>query len=236
MSSMSPCYITVMVPESLHGRPLPPELVALASTAGQAWFAEALAAGTMASYFAVAEQVQTQADPAYCGLTSMAVALNSLGIDPGPGRTWKGPWRWFSEELVACCLSLERVRAEGVTLDQVAMLGRCNGAVIDLKHADAFTVDELRTDVLAVARGERDARLLAAYGRGALGQTGDGHMSPLGGYHAGRDAVLVLDVARFKYPAHWVPLPALHQAMTTPDVITGRARGWLVVGRAPSPD
>ena len=145
MSSMSPCYITVMVPESLHGRPLPPELVALASTAGQAWFAEALAAGTMASYFAVAEQVQTQADPAYCGLTSMAVALNSLGIDPGPGRTWKGPWRWFSEELVACCLSLERVRAEGVTLDQVAMLGRCNGAVIDLKHADAFTVDELRT-------------------------------------------------------------------------------------------
>lgn len=222
----------------MHGRPLPPALVALASPTGQAWFAEALAAGTMAGYFAVAEQIQTQAEPTYCGLTSMAVALNSLGIDPGPGRTWKGPWRWFSEELVACCLSLEQVQRDGVTLDQVAMLGRCNRAVVDLRRADAFTVDDLRADVVAVARGERDARLLAAYGRAALGQTGDGHMSPVGGYHPGRDAALVLDVARFKYPAHWVPLPALHAAMATLDAITGRARGWLLVRRGPaaSPD
>ena len=35
----------------------------------------------------------------------------------------------------------------------------------------------------------------------------------IGGYHAGRDSVLVLDVARFKYPPHWVPLPALYAAM-----------------------
>lgn len=37
-------------------------------------------------------------------------------------------------------------------------------------------------------------------------QTGSGHFSPVGGYHDGRDMEFVLDVARFKYPPHWVPL------------------------------
>lgn len=30
--------------------------------------------------------------------------------------------------------------------------------------------------------------------------TGDGHFSPVGGYHEGKDLVLILDTARFKYP------------------------------------
>ncbi len=40
--------------------------------------------------------------------------------------------------------------------------------------------------------------LLAGYSRRALGQTGDGHFSPIGGYHRGKDLVLLMDVARFK--------------------------------------
>jgi Phytochelatin synthase len=31
-----------------------------------------------------------------------------------------------------------------------------------------------------------------------LGQTGSGHFSPIAGYHAATDSVLILDVARFK--------------------------------------
>lgn len=46
-------------------------------------------------------------------------------------------------------------------------------------------------------------------------QTGRGHYSPIGGYHAGRDMVLILDVARFKYPSHWIPLTLLRKAMNT---------------------
>jgi len=37
-----------------------------------------------------------------------------------------------------------------------------------------------------------------SYSRRTFGQTGDGHFSPIGGYHAGKDLVLILDVARFK--------------------------------------
>jgi glutathione gamma-glutamylcysteinyltransferase len=43
--------------------------------------------------------------------------------------------------------------------------------------------------------------------------------------------VLVLDVARFKYPPHWVALPRLAAAMRTVDPTTGRSRGWLELRR-----
>lgn len=44
-------------------------------------------------------------EPAYCGLGTLAMVLNALAIDPQ--RIWKGPWRWFSEELLDCCSPLE---------------------------------------------------------------------------------------------------------------------------------
>ena len=57
-------------------------------------------------------------------------------------------------------------------------------------------------------------------------QTGTGHFSPIGGYHAGRDMALILDVARFKYPPHWVPVSLLWDAMDTVDEATGQPRGY----------
>mmetsp|Transcript_2978 Transcript_2978/g.8391 ORF Transcript_2978/g.8391 Transcript_2978/m.8391 type:complete len:343 (-) Transcript_2978:166-1194(-) len=62
-----------------------------------------------------------------------------------------------------------------------------------------------------------------------LNQTGDGHYSPVGGYHAGKDMVLLLDVARFKYPPHWVPVEVLYNAMLLEDSATGSPRGYFVV-------
>ncbi|KAF3950686.1 hypothetical protein CMV_023590 [Castanea mollissima] len=66
---------------------------------------------------------------------------------------------------------------------------------------------------------------------GTLSQTGTGHFSPIGGYHAGRDMVLMLDVARFKYPPHWVPLTLLWEAMDTIDEATGHRRGYMIISR-----
>lgn len=39
---------------------------------------------------------------------------------------------------------------------------------------------------------------------------------------------LILDVARFKYPPHWVPVPLLWEAMNTIDEATGLHRGYIV--------
>eukprot|EP00601_Ochromonadales_sp_CCMP2298_P016685 CAMPEP_0173239574 /NCGR_PEP_ID=MMETSP1142-20121109/13286_1 /TAXON_ID=483371 /ORGANISM="non described non described, Strain CCMP2298" /LENGTH=158 /DNA_ID=CAMNT_0014170599 /DNA_START=112 /DNA_END=589 /DNA_ORIENTATION=+ len=38
-----------------------------------------------------------------------------------------------------------------------------------------------------------------------------------------------MDVARFKYPPHWVPLPLLHQAMQRVDQESGLSRGYLLL-------
>ena len=51
--------------------------------------------------------------------------------------------------------------------------------------------------------------------------TGDGHFSPVGGYHPEKDLVLILDTARFKYPPHWVKLSTLCDAMRALDPSTG---------------
>jgi hypothetical protein len=55
--------------------------------------------------------------------------------------------------------------------------------------------------------------MCVSYSRVALNQTGDGHLSPLGGYDAQTDSVLIFDVARFKYPPYWITIEQLHNAM-----------------------
>jgi glutathione gamma-glutamylcysteinyltransferase len=217
---------------SLYRRPLPERLVPFASEEGRALFREALEEGNLEGFFALAEQFHTQADPAFCGLASLVVVLNALAIDPG--RLWKGPWRWFSEDLLDCCSPLERVRERGVALDELACLARCNGADTRVERADSG-LERLRDDVRAASRAPLEPIVVASYARSALGQTGSGHFSPIGGYHAARDLALVLDVARFKYPPHWVPLAMLHEAMREPDPDTGSPRGWVVFSRRRSP-
>jgi glutathione gamma-glutamylcysteinyltransferase len=213
--------------KTLYRRPLPADAIAFSSTEGRQVFAEALVTGGLDGYFPLAEQFHTQSDPAFCGLGSLVVALNALGIDPG--RLWKGPWRWFAEDLLDCCVPLAEVKERGLDLVELSCLARCNGAEVDLHHADADVIDAWHAAVTDAAKGE--TVLIASYDRAAMGQTGAGHFSPIGGYHAARDLVLVLDVARFKYPPHWVSAERLWSSMHATDPVTGKARGWMTLRR-----
>lgn len=211
--------------ETFYRRPLPDSAIPFSSADGRRLFAEALASGGLDGYFLLAEQFHTQAEPTFCGLGSLVMALNALAIDPG--RLWKGPWRWFGEELLDCCVPLEVVRARGLDLDELACLARCNGADVTLHRADASSLETWRNALAEGARAE--AVIVTSYDRSALGQTGTGHFSPLGGYHHERDLTLILDVARFKYPPHWVSAERLWEAMRSIDPTTGKSRGWLTL-------
>ncbi len=213
--------------QTFYKRPLPVGLVPFASEEGRRLFQEALSSGTMAGYFALAEQFRTQADPAFCGLGTLVVVLNALAIDPGPERPWKGPWRWFSEEHLDCCRPLPEIKKSGLTIAQLACLARCNGARVEVQYGQATTVEAFRQAVRESVTTVGEPHLVVSYDRATLGQTGSGHYSPVGGYHADRDRVLILDVARFKYPPHWVPLQDLFRAMLPHDAETGRSRGFL---------
>ena len=87
-----------------------------------------------------------------------------------------------------------------------------------------------RAEVVATSRTPAGRVLVASFARKGLNQTGEGHFSPLAGYHAPTDSVLIMDVARFKYPPHWVSVPRLWHAMADYlDVVTGAPRGYVVL-------
>jgi glutathione gamma-glutamylcysteinyltransferase len=56
-----------------------------------ALFAAAMAGDGLGSFWKLIEQFTTQAEPAFCGLSTLVIVLNALSIDPR--RVWKGPWR-----------------------------------------------------------------------------------------------------------------------------------------------
>ncbi len=59
--------------------------------AGKEIFAEALAAGTATSFFSLIEVFSTQDEPAFCGLASLAMILNSLAIGGRPIKAVRCP-------------------------------------------------------------------------------------------------------------------------------------------------
>ena len=65
----------------------------------------------------------TQSDPAFCGPASLTMVLNALKVDPN--LTWKGVWRWFSEDVLHC--TSEDVMKNGMSLEEITQLARCNG-------------------------------------------------------------------------------------------------------------
>ena len=44
--------------------------------------------------------------------------------------------------------------------------------------------------------------------------------------------MLILDVARFKSPPYWVPVPLLWDAVTAVDELSGSPRGWVTLEAA----
>ncbi|XP_039030876.1 glutathione gamma-glutamylcysteinyltransferase 3-like isoform X2 [Hibiscus syriacus] len=213
----------------LYRRVLPsPPAIEFASPEGKKLFTEALAGGTAEGFFKLISYYQTQSEPAYCGLATLAMVLNALAIDPG--RTWKGPWRWFDDTMLDCCEPLEKIKSQGITFGKVACLAVCNGAQVEPFRTDQSNIQGFRERVVSCTSSE-DCHLIVSYNRAILKQTGTGHFSPIGGYHAGKDMVLILDVARFKYPPHWVPLSLLWDAMNTIDEATGHLRGFMVISK-----
>lgn len=218
-----------MAMAGLYRRILPsPPAIDFASSEGKQLFIEAIQNGTMEGFYRLISYFQTQSEPAYCGLASLSMVLNALAIDPG--RKWKGPWRWFDENMLDCCEPLEKVKAEGISFGKVVCLAHCAGARVEAYRTNHSTIDEFRKQVIKCSSSE-DCHVISSYHRGTFKQTGTGHFSPIGGYHAGRDMALILDVARFKYPPHWVPLTLLWQAMANIDTTTGQHRGFMLISR-----
>jgi hypothetical protein len=71
--------------------------------------------------------------------------------------------------------------------------------------------------------------MVVSFSRGVLGQSGDGHFSPVAAYSEETDRCLVMDVARFKYPPYWVKVQDLYESTRPLDSMTNKSRGWFMI-------
>eukprot|EP00536_Pseudo-nitzschia_multiseries_P002751 jgi/Psemu1/251948/estExt_Genewise1Plus.C_380029 len=217
---------------SVHKRVLPAQLTAFSSQQGKRYLMEAFASGTAESYWKLTEHFVNQSDPAFCGVTTLLMCLNAMCIDPN--IRWRGGWRYYGNEdvlLNRCCFSAERIRRQGIVMEDFARLGRCQGLTIDMKRplSEERSQDKPTNNSDMNGNASHQPILVVSFSRLALGQTGDGHFSPIAAYHEETDQVLILDVARFKYAPYWVGVDELFESMREEDSVTHKPRGWFVL-------
>jgi len=207
------------------------------SVKGRQVFRDAIITNYMNTYFLLSPQFHTQSDPNYCGISTLVMTLNALGVDPH--RMWKYPWRWYDEETVNSCTPLPKIRAQGIDFESMVCLGRMNGLDIEaMKLSSLLPLQEFRDDV-KTSCSSNDTVILLNYSRGFFNQTGTGHFTTIGGYNEAEDLILIMDTARFKFPPHWVKVANMWLAMkeieTASDGFTeNMPRGYMLVKKSTS--
>lgn len=181
----------------------------------------------------------TQANLAYCGVASAVMALNSLAL-PAPPVPSHGTYRFwtqtnlFTTPAARATGGAEAVARRGMTLTQLAGLLAQPGLTVERWHGEQLSLPQLR-GLLRQGLADPADRLLVNYYRPAVGQQGGGHIAPLAAYDERSDRVLILDVARHRYPSVWVSTQALWQAIRTRDADSGLSRGLVRLRPAATP-
>ncbi|NMJ43846.1 glutathione gamma-glutamylcysteinyltransferase [Roseomonas sp. JC162] len=203
------------------------QLVALDTPDGAARFHRAIGGPQALGLLA---NLETEVFLTFCGPASLATALNALGLhEPSPAAFF--PHRRMTQDSLftpanLAVKSYAAVQAGGLTLEQLADFARNLGAAAEAVYADTVDAAALRARISA-ALADPASRVIVNYSRIPLGQEGDGHISPVAAYDAESDSVLILDVARYKYPPVWTPIATLLVAMQHVDPDAGRVRGLL---------
>ena len=215
---------------------LPDNLVGFATPAGEADFSEAEA---REAYFPLAANFVTQKTQSFCGVASIVMVLNALGV-PAPTTPEYQPYHTFTQDNLLddttdAVLPRAVLARQGMTLDQLGKLLALHPVALEVHHAADASLDAFR----AAARdylSAKDHFVLVNYLRKAIGQQIGGHISPLAAYDAKADRFLILDVARYKYPPVWVKASDLFDAMNTTDAVNDNmTRGYILVSKIGTP-
>ena len=214
--------------------PLPNNLIGFSTHDGEVYFAESDA---HEAYFPLADNFLTQKTQSYCGVASIVMVLNALGI-AAPTVPEYAPYRTFTQDNVLSertdgVLPRETLARQGMTLDQLGGILATQPVKAEVHHASDSSVDEFRNLASAYLR-ESGHFVIVNYLRKALGEELGGHISPLAAYDGKADRFLILDVARYKYPPVWVKTADMFAAMNTPDAANdNKTRGFVLVTAAP---
>ena len=190
----------------------------MSSKHGKHIFTDALLSGSAESFFLLMQNFVTQSTPTYCSVASLAMILNS---------TRATHINRMSQNKLLECTATARICEAGVTLSELHILCKHHGLYSSC-HEAMGTLGEFREHIKFCC-STHGLYIIINYSRSTLGQQGGGHFSPVGAYDVEYDMVLILDVARNKYPPCWVPLVLLWTSMCTIDKRSGRARGYVIL-------
>ena len=209
---------------------LPPNLISLTSLEGRAMLIESTA---REAYWPLSLQFVTQKNPAYCGVATLVMVLNALGV-AAPSAAGFEPFKAFTQDnlfnpFTEAILPQKVLAENGMTLDQLGRLIETYGVSAEVHHADDSSVAQFRAQAQA-ALATPDHHVVVNYLRTTLGQQSGGHISPLAAFDAATDRFLVMDVSRYKYPPVWVSTAALFDAMDSADAGNGgHRRGFVLI-------
>ena len=209
---------------------LPDNLAGFSTSAGETYFAESEA---REAYFPLASNFLTQKTQAYCGVASIVMVLNSLGV-PAPTTPEYEPYHTFTQDNIftaatEAVLPRETIAHQGMTLDQIGGILATVPVKAEVHHAADSSADEFRK-LASAALGQPGHFVIINYLRKAIGQERGGHISPLAAFDAKADRFLILDVARYKYPPVWVKTAEIFDAMNTQDSDNdNKTRGYVLV-------
>ncbi len=215
----------------------PDNLVDLRSPQGESFLLETRA---LDAYFPISVAFETQKTQAYCGVASMVMALNALGV-PAPSAPEFQPYAIFTQDNVLNdktdrILPRDVLAHHGMTLDQLGQILSLYPVAVEVHHATAGGVDEFRKRASEALAAEHRFVIVNIL-RKALGEERGGHISPLGAYDEKADRFLIFDVARYKYPPVWVKTSELFDAMNTTDPDNdNKTRGYVLVSGQGSAD
>ena len=206
---------------------------------------------------ALANQFEAQSNAAFCGPTSAAIVLNTIrgrsadlprdrsrlraedlqyvpsNFDPTIPRYTQDNVITKGQKTRAQVLGEpqtihgKQVKDFGYQVRQLDEMLRANGLVTRLAIVDDNRIEqEIRTELVENLQRRGDY-VIVAYLRGAVGQRGSGHISPLGAYDAVSDSFLILDVNPASAGWIWMSATTLIKGMRTFDTIENR--GYILI-------
>ncbi|MBD2499972.1 phytochelatin synthase family protein [Anabaena azotica] len=186
-------------------------------------------------FFPLSMQFVTQNNQAYCGVASIIMVLNSLGIN-APETPQYSPYRVFTQDnffnnaKTKAVIAPEVVARQGMTLEELGGLIASYGVKVAVRHAGDTSLEEFRKQAAENLK-QKGNYVIVNYLRKEIGQERGGHISPLAAYNEQTDRFLIMDVSRYKYPPVWVKTADLWKAMNTVDSVSQKTRGFVLVSK-----
>lgn len=199
-----------------------------------------LAASKAPDYWALAPYYVPQRDGKSCSLASVTMAVNALRA----AQDLTSDDELFTQDSLLKKAALPAWEAalgttgKGVALDtlggfveQSLKTAGLTGYKVEVVHAPKDpTAEDLKKLRAVLAANEKSAGdlIIANFNQGTFtGDTGGGHISPVGAYDVVKKRVLILDSDRQWYEPYWVSDEVFLKGMATVDSDGGKTRGYV---------